>query len=84
MGAGAASEGEGGAVRAPLQLVGYDNFKRHNPRSDRFVVHRFHHIEFWCGDATNTFKRCVRPRRRGDRAARRAKATPRASMLTLR
>ncbi|KAI8475492.1 MAG: 4-hydroxyphenylpyruvate dioxygenase [Monoraphidium minutum] len=54
MGAGAASEG---AVRAPLQLVGFDNFKRHNPRSDRFTVHRFHHVEFWCGDATNTYKR---------------------------
>lgn len=40
-----------------LQLVGYDNFKRHNPRSDRFGVHRFHHIEFWCADATNTYKR---------------------------
>jgi 4-hydroxyphenylpyruvate dioxygenase len=45
------------AVHAPKQLVGYDNFKRSNPRSDRFTVHRFHHIEFWCGDATNTYKR---------------------------
>ncbi|KAJ9522564.1 hypothetical protein QJQ45_008333, partial [Haematococcus lacustris] len=25
--------------------------------SDRFAVHRFHHIEFWCSDATNTYKR---------------------------
>ncbi len=70
MGSGAASDtapaagappGEGAATgaapRAPVQLVGYDNFVRHNPRSDRFTVHRFHHIEFWCADATNTYKR---------------------------
>jgi 4-hydroxyphenylpyruvate dioxygenase len=69
MGSGAASEGvvvagggtaeaqAAGAPRRPLQLVGFDNFKRHNPRSDRFTVHRFHHIEFWCADATNTYKR---------------------------
>lgn len=55
MGAGPVSEGE--RVHAPLQLVGYDNFQRHNPKSDRFAVHRFHHIEFWCADATNTYKR---------------------------
>lgn len=42
-----------------VELVGYANFKRHNPRSDRFGVHKFHHVEFWCADATNTFKRCV-------------------------
>ena len=46
------------AAAAPrVKLVGYDNFKRHNPRSDRFGVHRFHHVEFWCADATNTYKR---------------------------
>jgi 4-hydroxyphenylpyruvate dioxygenase len=45
------------APHAPLKLVGFDNFKRHNPRSDRFGVQRFHHIEFWCADATNTYKR---------------------------
>ncbi|KAL4441075.1 hypothetical protein ABPG77_010506 [Micractinium sp. CCAP 211/92] len=37
-----------------MQLVGYANFKRHNPRSDRFPMHKFHHVEFWCGDATTT------------------------------
>ena len=28
--------------------------QRHNPRTDRFQMHKFHHVEFWCGDATNT------------------------------
>jgi 4-hydroxyphenylpyruvate dioxygenase len=40
-----------------VQLVGHKNFVRSNPRSDRFPVHKFHHVEFWCGDATNTYKR---------------------------
>lgn len=52
--------GSGGASGAPkVQLVGYNNFKRHNPHSDKFEMHKFHHIEFWCHDATNTFKRCA-------------------------
>jgi len=34
-------------------LVGAANFKRANPRSDTFTSNRgFHHIEFWCADAT--------------------------------
>ncbi|KAM5580091.1 4-hydroxyphenylpyruvate dioxygenase [Rosa sericea] len=36
-----------------FKLVGFSNFVRSNPRSDRFNVSRFHHIEFWCTDATN-------------------------------
>eukprot|EP00262_Sarcandra_glabra_P007755 TRINITY_DN20693_c0_g1_i1.p1 TRINITY_DN20693_c0_g1~~TRINITY_DN20693_c0_g1_i1.p1 ORF type:complete len:441 (+),score=15.09 TRINITY_DN20693_c0_g1_i1:53-1375(+) len=40
-----------------LKLVGYSNFVRTNPLSDRFPVKRFHHIEFWCADATNTSRR---------------------------
>lgn len=40
-----------------FKLVGYKNFVRHNPMSDRFQVKKFHHIEFWCGDASNTHKR---------------------------
>ncbi|KAG9132196.1 hypothetical protein Leryth_017053 [Lithospermum erythrorhizon] len=36
-----------------FKLVGYKNFVRTNPRSDLFNVKRFHHIEFWCGDAIN-------------------------------
>ena len=36
------------------KLVGYDNFVRHNPHSDRFEVKRFHHLEITCGDAKST------------------------------
>ena len=39
------------------KLVGYKNFKRHNPMSDRFAMHGFHHVEFWCGDATTAASR---------------------------
>lgn len=39
------------------ELVGMKGFKRDNPLSDKFQVHKFHHVEFWCGDATNTSKR---------------------------
>lgn len=37
--------------------MGASNFKRHNPCSDRFPMHKFHHLEFWCGDATTTAAR---------------------------
>ncbi len=30
-----------------FQLVGAKNFKRHNPKSDKFNVQRFHSVEFW-------------------------------------
>ncbi|KAL2316827.1 hypothetical protein Fmac_030703 [Flemingia macrophylla] len=36
-----------------FKLVGFKNFVRRNPKSDLFEVKRFHHIEFWCTDATN-------------------------------
>ncbi|KAF4397330.1 hypothetical protein G4B88_027070 [Cannabis sativa] len=39
------------------KLVGFSKFVRTNPKSDRFTVKRFHHVEFWCGDATNTARR---------------------------
>jgi len=39
------------------QLVGFDNFKRHNPLSDKFGVRRFHSLEFYCNDATNVSRR---------------------------
>nr|O23920.1 RecName: Full=4-hydroxyphenylpyruvate dioxygenase; AltName: Full=4-hydroxyphenylpyruvic acid oxidase; Short=4HPPD; Short=HPD; Short=HPPDase [Daucus carota]AAC49815.1 4-hydroxyphenylpyruvate dioxygenase [Daucus carota] len=42
---------------ATFKLVGFNNFVRANPKSDHFAVKRFHHIEFWCGDATNTSRR---------------------------
>ncbi|KAJ6831017.1 putative 4-hydroxyphenylpyruvate dioxygenase [Iris pallida] len=38
-------------------LVGYSKFVRSNPRSDRFPVHSFHHVEFWCSDATSAASR---------------------------
>ncbi|KAE8708062.1 4-hydroxyphenylpyruvate dioxygenase [Hibiscus syriacus] len=40
-----------------FKLVGFSKFVRSNPKSDRFAVKRFHHIEFWCTDATNTARR---------------------------
>ncbi|XP_077244473.1 4-hydroxyphenylpyruvate dioxygenase [Tasmannia lanceolata] len=40
-----------------FKLVGYSRFVRTNPKSDRFPVHRFHHIEFWCTDAINAASR---------------------------
>ncbi|KAK3446289.1 hypothetical protein EUGRSUZ_A02022 [Eucalyptus grandis] len=40
-----------------FKLVGFSNFVRSNPRSDRFPVRRFHHVEFWCTDATNVSRR---------------------------
>lgn len=39
------------------KLVGHDNFVRHNPMSDRFPIGKFHHIEFYCSDATNVSNR---------------------------
>uniref|UniRef100_A0A7N0VGH8 4-hydroxyphenylpyruvate dioxygenase n=1 Tax=Kalanchoe fedtschenkoi TaxID=63787 RepID=A0A7N0VGH8_KALFE len=46
------------AAQSPgFKLVGFSNFVRSNPRSDRFVAKRFHHIEFWTSDATNTCRR---------------------------
>eukprot|EP01104_Vermistella_antarctica_P002596 TRINITY_DN12811_c0_g1_i1.p1 TRINITY_DN12811_c0_g1~~TRINITY_DN12811_c0_g1_i1.p1 ORF type:complete len:450 (+),score=131.48 TRINITY_DN12811_c0_g1_i1:79-1350(+) len=39
------------------ELVGYDGFKRSNPSSDKFTMHKFHHMEFYCSDATNTASR---------------------------
>ena len=48
--------GDGGGMNEELKLVGYKNFKRHNPRSDKFQVKKFHHVEFWCADATSASK----------------------------
>jgi 4-hydroxyphenylpyruvate dioxygenase len=39
------------------QLVGCNNFKRNNPLTDKFECKRFHHIEFYCADATNVSAR---------------------------
>lgn len=39
------------------KLVGFDNFVRVNPLSDKFDIECFHHLEFWTADATNTSRR---------------------------
>ncbi|XP_010053920.2 4-hydroxyphenylpyruvate dioxygenase [Eucalyptus grandis] len=44
-------------VSDEFKLVGFSNFVRSNPRSDRFPVRCFHHVEFWCTDATNASHR---------------------------
>ncbi|GAB2275177.1 4-hydroxyphenylpyruvate dioxygenase [Dionaea muscipula] len=51
------SETENGNSSSSFKLVGYSNFVRYNPKSDRFKVKRFHHIEFWAADATNCSRR---------------------------
>lgn len=55
--AAAATVEEDGQTQAPsapeFKLVGHAKFVRANPRTDRFPVRAFHHIEFWCSDATN-------------------------------
>ncbi|GER54030.1 4-hydroxyphenylpyruvate dioxygenase [Striga asiatica] len=53
----ATTKSESAAAAAEFKLVGFKSFVRTNPRSDRFPVRRFHHIEFWCGDATNAARR---------------------------
>ncbi|RZC49912.1 hypothetical protein C5167_018341 [Papaver somniferum] len=40
-----------------FKLVGHENFTRTNPRSDKFHVKKFHHVEFWCSDAINVAQR---------------------------
>ena len=42
-------------IPAGNKLVGAKNFKRHNPKSDRFPLHRFHHVEFWCVNRRSRF-----------------------------
>lgn len=46
-----------GTAPSSFNLVGFANFVRSNPKSDRFPVKRFHHVEFWCLDATNAARR---------------------------
>ncbi|OMO49764.1 4-hydroxyphenylpyruvate dioxygenase [Corchorus olitorius] len=38
-------------------IVGFPKLVRTNPMSDRFKIKRFHHVEFWCSDATNVSRR---------------------------
>lgn len=56
MGAGGAFEVSPHSRRM-AQMTGRQDFKRNNPKSDKFKMHKFHHIEYWCPDATNAFKR---------------------------
>ena len=35
-------------------MRGFAEFQRENPRSDKFEVLGFDHVEFWCGDASTT------------------------------
>ena len=51
MAAAAATGSEG------RRLVGFDNFVRHNPKSDKFDILKFHSIEFYCNDASNVSSR---------------------------
>ena len=44
------------SVKAP-ELQGFDSFVRTNPLSDKVSALRFHHVEYYCGDATTTYKR---------------------------
>jgi 4-hydroxyphenylpyruvate dioxygenase len=46
-----------GSNAGERKLVGFANFKRSNPRSDKFDIQRFHHIEFFTLDATSLCKR---------------------------
>ncbi|GKV15426.1 hypothetical protein SLEP1_g26222 [Rubroshorea leprosula] len=48
--------GKGSSVDG-FKLVGFSKFVRTNPKSDKFKVKKFHHVEFWCSDATNTARR---------------------------
>ncbi|OAY71479.1 4-hydroxyphenylpyruvate dioxygenase [Ananas comosus] len=43
---------EGETEGSGFKLRGFRGFVRANPRSDRFPVHGFHHVEFWTGDAS--------------------------------
>lgn len=45
--------------KSERKLVGFNNFVRNNPYSDKFQVNRFHHVEFWCADATTSYKRFI-------------------------
>ena len=53
----AGAEGGGPGGFAARGMLGCEGFTRTNPRSDRFGVRAFAHVEFWCGDAQNTARR---------------------------
>jgi 4-hydroxyphenylpyruvate dioxygenase len=45
------------AAKAAAATAPFPSVRRHNPRSDRFPVRRFHHVEFWTADATTAARR---------------------------
>lgn len=45
------------SLAQPTMTSQFKHLIRVNPMSDRFPVKRFHHVEFWCGDATNVSRR---------------------------
>jgi len=47
----------GGTGASSKKLVGFANFKRHNPMADRFEMTDFDHLELWCHDATSVARR---------------------------
>ena len=47
----------GGSGPSSGKLVGCANFKRHNPKSDRFKIIDFDHLELWTTDATSAARR---------------------------
>ena len=38
----------------PTTITAQKPFARQNPKTDKFTVHSFHHVEVYCADATNT------------------------------
>ncbi len=58
---GRGGEGQDGAVSASIVIEAVAETEqrpvRVNPRTDKFGVQRFHHVEFWTADATAAAKR---------------------------
>jgi 4-hydroxyphenylpyruvate dioxygenase len=52
-----ASTGTSAEQDGRSSLQGFESFVRNNPQSDKISAQAFHHVEFYCGDATNTYKR---------------------------
>jgi len=49
-----ANDGDG---KVHFHLTGSKGFVRSNPQSDKFSIDHFDHVEFYCADATSTYKR---------------------------
>eukprot|EP01006_Ploeotia_vitrea_P060004 TRINITY_DN75133_c0_g1_i1.p1 TRINITY_DN75133_c0_g1~~TRINITY_DN75133_c0_g1_i1.p1 ORF type:complete len:444 (-),score=62.92 TRINITY_DN75133_c0_g1_i1:233-1540(-) len=44
-------------IQKITKITGAKGFKRSNPRTDLFEIQKFHHLEIYCHDATNTARR---------------------------